>query len=64
MKITMTAISKRQHAWLYTQKAKQIAKHLYKYTKSQTLFKKLDNFYYVFLYKSHTLDVTRFSWNF
>ena len=34
------------------------------YTKSPTLFKKLDNSRHVFYTKSHTLDVTGFSWNF
>ena len=34
------------------------------HTKSHTLFKKLDNFRYVFIYKSDTLDVTGFLWNF
>ena len=48
MKITMTAIIERQRARLYTQKAKKIPKC---YIKSQTLFKKLDNSRYVFIYK-------------
>ena len=44
----MTAIIERQRARLYTQKEK-LPNILY--TKSQTLFKKLDNFCYVFKYK-------------
>ena len=56
----MTAIIKRQSARLYTQKAINIAKR-FLYAKIQTLFKKLDNFRYVFIYKSHTLDVMEFS---
>ena len=49
MKITITSIIKRQRAHLYTQKAKNCETFLY--TKSQTLFKKLDNLRYVLLYK-------------
>ena len=47
MKISMTAIIERKRASLYTQKAKKLPNILY--TKSHTLFKKLDNFRYVFL---------------
>ena len=50
MKITMTAIIERQRERLYTQKAKNC--EIFLYTKSQTLFKKLDNFRYVFIYKN------------
>ena len=49
MKITMTAIIERQRARLYTQKAKKCQTFLY--TKSQILFKMLDNFRYGFIYK-------------
>ena len=40
---------KTTRTFLYTQKAKKLRKVLY--TKSHTLFKKLDNFRYVFIYK-------------
>ena len=59
MKIMMSAIIERQHARLYEQKAKKIAK-----TKSRTLFKKLDNFRYVFIYKKPYTWRYRISWNF
>ena len=49
MRITMTAIIERQRARLYTKNEKNCEKFLY--TKSHTLFKKLDNFRYVFVYK-------------
>ena len=45
----MTAIIERQRARLYTQKAKNC--EMFLYTQSQTLFKELDNFRYVFIYK-------------
>ena len=48
MKITMTDIIETQRARLYTQKAKKYEPFLY--TKIQTLFKKLDNFRYVYIY--------------
>ena len=60
--IMMSAIIERQHAHLYTQKAKNCETFLH--TKNQTLFKKLDNFRYVLYTKSHTLDVTGFYENF
>ena len=63
MKITMTAISERQRARLYTQKVKKNCE-TFLYTKSQTHFKNLDNFRYVLYTKSNTLDVTGFSWKF
>ena len=54
MKITITAIIKRQRARFYPQKKRKIAKHLN--TKIHTLFKKLDNSRYVFIHKkSYTL---------
>ena len=64
MKITMTAIIKRQSARLYTKKAKHCETCLY--TKSQTIFKNLDNRYgtfikflnLAFIYKNMTLFVT------
>ena len=62
MKITMTSITERQRARLYTKKAK-IAKR-FLYTKHQTLFKKLDNSRYAFYTKIQTLDVTGYSWKF
>ena len=49
MKITMTAIIERQRERLYKQKAKNCKTFLN--TKSETLFKKLDNFRYVYIYK-------------
>ena len=48
MKITMTDIIKRQRARLYTQKAKTNCE-MCLYTKSQELFKKLDNRYGTFI---------------
>ena len=48
MKITMTAIIERQRARLYK---KQKRFQTFLYTKSQTLFKKLSKFRYVFKYK-------------
>ena len=50
MKITMTAIIKRQRVSFYIQK-KQNNCETCLYTKTQTLFEKLDNFRYVFIYK-------------
>ena len=41
---------KTTHTFLY-RKSKKIAKRLYIYAKSQTLFKKQDNLRYVFIYK-------------
>ena len=49
MKIMMTVIIKRQRARLYTQRETNYQTFLYR--KIQTLFKKLDNFRYVFIYK-------------
>ena len=49
MKITMTAIIERERTRLYTKNQKKCETFLY--TKSRTLFKKLDNFRYVFIYK-------------
>ena len=49
MKITMTAIIGRKRARLYTKSKKNCETFLY--TKSRTLFKKLDNFLYVFIFK-------------
>ena len=49
MKITMTTIIERQRTRLYTQKEKNCETFLSK--KSQTVFKKQDNFRYVFIYK-------------
>ena len=52
MKITTTAISERQCShFLYIQNSKKSETFLY--TKSQTLFKKQDNFSYFFRYKKH-----------
>ena len=48
--ITITAIIKRQRACLYIYKKQKNAKPFY--TKSQTLFKKQDNFRHVFIYKN------------
>ena len=39
------------HNFIYT-KSKKIAKSLYIYTKSQTLFEKQDNLRYVFIHKN------------
>ena len=47
----MTPLCERQRASLYIQKAKQIAKCLYMYTKKETLCKKQDNLRYILIHK-------------
>ena len=59
MKITMTAIIEIQRARLYIHKNKNKLR-FFSNTKSQTLFKKLEDSRYVLYTKSHTLDVTGF----
>ena len=53
---------KTTRTFIYTISKKSCETFLY--TKRQTLFKKLDNFRYVFIYKKRYSDVTGFSWNF
>ena len=53
---------KTTRTFIYTKSQKNCETFLY--TKSRTLFKKLDNFRCVLYTKSHTLDVTGFSWSF
>ena len=57
------------HQWkttctFYKYKKKKIAKHLYIYTKIQTLCKKQDNLRYVLFTKIHTLTLRNFHENF
>ena len=49
MKVSMAAIIERQRARFYIKKAKKC--EMFLHTKIETLFKKLDNFRYVLIYK-------------